>query len=90
MSKAYVYILRSEVTNRCYIGSTNDFVRREKEHALGMTPSTRLGRPWVCVFIQVVSDLHEARTLEKKLKNWKSRVLLERVIREGLFIHNQE
>lgn len=88
MNNAYVYILHSELLDRYYVGSTNDFTRREKEHALGMTPSTRSGRPWTCVFIQAVSGLYEARKLEKRLKSWKSRVLLERVIREG-FIHPQ-
>ena len=41
----YIYILFSLKTNKYYIGSTDDLVRRIKHHNAGSTPSTKGGAP---------------------------------------------
>ena len=35
----YVYLLKSVENDHLYVGSTNDLVRRVKEHNLGLSPS---------------------------------------------------
>jgi putative endonuclease len=77
---AYLYILYSQKLNRYYIGSTSDFERRLSEHNRGQTTSTRSGMPWELKFLLDVGDIKQAKDLEFKLKRWKSRKLIERVI----------
>ncbi|PIZ64450.1 hypothetical protein CO051_04760 [Candidatus Roizmanbacteria bacterium CG_4_9_14_0_2_um_filter_39_13] len=80
---ATLYILKSEKYNRYYIGSTNNLKRRLAEHNLGKTLSTKFIRPLKAVFIQDYEMIEEARSIERKLKKFKSRIILERIISEG-------
>lgn len=49
-AKYFVYLLKSETSNRVYVGFTVDIVRRLKSHngliSWGQTKKTRIGRPW--------------------------------------------
>ncbi len=79
-----VYLLQSLVNGRYYIGSTNDLRRRLFEHNQGKTKSIRFARPYKLVFKQVYGSVLEARRVERRLKNFKSRIIIERIIKEGL------
>ncbi len=81
---AHVYILYSQLKDRYYIGSTHDIRIRLLEHNSGMTPSTKDGRPWVCVFVHETQTLKKSRELEFRIKSWKDRKLIERIIQEGV------
>lgn len=81
-----VYILKSLVNGRYYIGSTNDLERRLFEHNHGKTKSIMFSRPYELVFKQVYASITEARRVERKLKKFKSRIIIEKIIKEG-FIH---
>ena len=76
---SYLYILYSQKTDRYYIGSTDSLLRRFSEHNRGQTISTRSGVPWVMKFS---CDTVQAKFFERKLKQQKSRVFLERIIVE--------
>ncbi|MBM3206694.1 MAG: GIY-YIG nuclease family protein [Candidatus Staskawiczbacteria bacterium] len=76
----YFYILKSEKTNQYYIGSTENFDNRLKKHNLGMVKSTKSSKPWKMVFIQNFLTFSEARKMEVKVKKWKSRTAIERLI----------
>ncbi|MDD2786150.1 MAG: GIY-YIG nuclease family protein [Patescibacteria group bacterium] len=78
-----VYILYSKTRDKYYIGSTIDIERRLCDHNYGNTASTKGGRPWICVFTMETSSLSEARALERRLKSYKSRVVIEKMINEG-------
>lgn len=78
----YVYILKSLVNSRFYIGSTNDLEGRLKEHNLGKTQSIRFTRPYELVFSQTFKSLAQAREIEYKLKQFKSRRILEQIIKD--------
>ena len=78
-----VYIIKSILNGRYYIGSTNDLERRLIEHNNGKTKSIKFSRPYKLVFKQGYASLNDARTIEIKLKKLKSRVIIERIIREG-------
>jgi putative endonuclease len=79
-----VYILYFDASNKYYIGSTNNLKRRLQEHEKGHTPSTkRLGNSFKLVFHQTTSTLALARTAEYRIKSWKRRDYIERIIDEG-------
>ena len=78
----FVYILQSLNTKRYYIGSTDDIERRLHEHNIGKNKSTKSGIPWEIKFSQTYNTLIEARKIEYKLKKLKSRVIIERIIRD--------
>ena len=80
----YVYILQSNQNGRYYIGSTNNIKRRLREHNPGKTESLKHLLPLRLVFMQEFIKLEEARKIEKRLKRLKSRVIIERIIRDKI------
>jgi hypothetical protein len=48
--KMYVYILKSLIKDRFYIGCTANLGNRLKEHNLGKTRSTKTYKPWKIVY----------------------------------------
>jgi putative endonuclease len=65
----YVYILRSTVDNKFYVGSTNDLKRRLREHNDGSCESTRHRRPLELEAYIAVREASVARSLEKYPKS---------------------
>lgn len=80
--ESYLYILYSAKLNRYYVGSTNNLARRLKEHAHKHTVTTRNGE-FTLVFNQKFNNLESARKAELKLKKWKRRDIIERIVRDG-------
>ena len=76
----YFYILKSDTTNRYYIGSCICIEKRIKEHNRGHTTSTRNRGPWKVMYTEVFSTLKESRARERQVKKWKSRVAIEKLI----------
>ena len=60
-----------------YVGSCIEINARMKDHKRGNTSTTRKYKPWKHVFSMPCGTLEEARALEKKLKKWKSRKMVE-------------
>ena len=81
MEKYYTYILYSEKLDRYYIGSTSDVDTRLIRHNAGGTKSTKSGRPWVLVYKEVFNTRAEAYNRELYIKQKKSRVFIEELIR---------
>ena len=80
---AYVYILKSIKSNSYYVGSTKDINRRIKQHNAGNVTSTKYKRPYKLVFSQEIIDIKQARQIERKIKNWKRRDFIEKIIKDG-------
>ncbi len=80
-----VYILESQKNGRYYVGSTDNIERRIFEHNMGKVFSTRNLRPWVCKKFIECNSLTEARSFEYKLKNYKRKDILRKVIIDGTF-----
>lgn len=79
----WLYILRNPVTNRYYIGSTNNLERRLNEHLHGKTRTTKILATNVLVYKENYLTLKEVRQREKKLKSYKSRKYIEWLINQG-------
>ncbi|MBI2065620.1 MAG: GIY-YIG nuclease family protein [Candidatus Zambryskibacteria bacterium] len=88
MKQAGVYILKSDKHGKYYIGSTDDVIRRIGEHNYGKVFSTRNGRPWkLSTFIEC-SNLSEAKSSEYRLKSYKRKDILNKVINDRIFPWN--
>ena len=85
MQKPGVYILQSLKNGRYYVGSTNDVNRRLKEHNKGEESFTRNIRPLKLKTFISCTSLAEARECEYRLKQYKRRDILEKVIKDGAF-----
>lgn len=72
MPKYIVYILKSQRTDRYYVGVTTDLYKRLRRHNNGQNVSTRLGRPWRLVYSEEYPDKKLAWSREKQIKRYKS------------------
>ena len=77
---AWLYILKNEITNRYYIGSTLNLERRLREHKSGKTRTTRILETKTLVYTEEYETVEEARLREKKLKSYKSKKYIEWLI----------
>ena len=82
----YVYILQSEKNGRFYVGSTTDFNKRMIEHQEGLVLSTKAYRPWKVVFRQEFENYSGARKAELKIKRYKRRDYIIKLINGGLVL----
>lgn len=79
----YIYILQSQKNGRYYIGSTENIERRLSEHQRGKTVSLKKLLPVKLVFSKKYATMLDARHMEKKMKKFKSRRVIERIISDG-------
>ena len=78
---AWVYILKSCVDGSYYVGSTIDIERRVDEHNRGQTHSTRGRTPYTLAFKVEADTYKEAHILELRLKKYKSRRILDNIVK---------
>ena len=81
--QGYVYILKFDKDGRFYIGSTNNLGRRLKQHRQGAVPSTKYQGSFRLAFSQKVQSLKIARSAERKIKSWKRKDFIEKIIVDG-------
>lgn len=80
--KGILYILQSGVSGRYYVGSTTDLGRRLQQHNSGHTHTTRRFGKLKLVFAQEFESVKIARKIEKKIKSWKRKDFVEKIIRD--------
>ena len=68
----YVYILRSRIKERFYIGHTADYVKRLNEHNRGKVKSTKAYLPWEIVHLENFDNKSDAFKREMLIKSYKS------------------
>ena len=83
----YVYVLQSLKDFSFYIGQCADLDARLSKHNDGMSKYSASKCPWRLKYFEVYASRTEALLREKKLKNMKSRVYLEKLI-VGWFSEN--
>jgi len=81
--KYYIYVLRSNIKDKYYVGSTGNLEDRLNRHNSGKSKYTKGGIPWKLVYIEEYNTRSEAVQREKQLKSWKSRVRLEKLITDA-------
>lgn len=67
----FVYILKC-ADDTLYVGSTNDLAKRVAQHNTAKAGAhyTKIRRPVVLVYSEVVKTLIKARRREAEIKNW--------------------
>ena len=80
MMEYYLYILQSLKVLKYYTGISNNPYRRLEFHNSIEKGFTSRYRPWEIVYTKKYSDKTSALKAEKKIKTWKSRDMIERVI----------
>jgi len=80
---AFVYIIQSVNNGRFYIGSTTNIERRFKEHQQGKHHSSKRFPNPQLVFKQEFININVARKVESRLKSFKRRDFIEKIIKDG-------
>ncbi len=65
----YVYVLKSEASEKYYVGMAKDVTNRLKEHNAGKSKFTKGHRPWVLLYSETYENWEEGRVREKYLKS---------------------
>jgi len=76
----FIYILKSQTAGKYYIGSSENPERRLQFHNTMEKGFTSRYRPWEIVFCQQFESKTEAQSAERKIKFWKSKKMVERLI----------
>lgn len=66
-----------------YVGCSLDPEKRFKQHNQGAVKSTKHRRPYKLVFYQEFADIEIAYKIEGKIKSWKRKDFIEKIINEG-------
>ena len=64
----YLYVLKSAIKDRHYIGITEDTDKRLRKHNAGDVRSTKPYRPWKLLYTETYDDKTSARKRELFLK----------------------
>ena len=76
----FTYILFSKSKNKYYIGSTSDIQERIIKHNTNHNGFTGNTNDWEIVYSEEFDSIQNARFREKQIKNWKSRIMIEKLI----------
>jgi predicted GIY-YIG superfamily endonuclease len=80
----FLYILYSKTGDRYYTGSSDDPGRRLANHNTTEKGFTSRYRPWRIVFTKEYTDKKSAQAAERKVKSWKSKKMIEKLLRGEL------
>jgi putative endonuclease len=69
----YVYILKSKIEEKLYVGSTEDLKKRLEKHNNGNVRSTKVFRPWLLVYYEAHLNKILARKAEIFYKTGQGR-----------------
>ncbi len=78
-----VYILKNNLTNKHYIGSTNNLIRRITEHNRGQTKSTNQKGIWKIIYTEKYDNSLEAKRRERLIKSYKGGNAFKKLITRG-------
>ena len=73
----YTYVLLSQKDNRLYIGSTENLVRRFKEHNKGLVDATKNRRPLTLIYYEACTNKVKAQKRELYFKTGFGRGFLK-------------
>jgi putative endonuclease len=81
--KYWLYILYSESLDKYYVGSTSDLDGRIRRHLANHKGFTGSAKDWRLMYSEPYHSQEEAIRREKKIKSWKSKILVQKLISRG-------
>ena len=78
--KYYLYILKSQATDKYYTGISQNPHRRLEYHNTLEKGFTSRYRPWKIMFVKEYSSKEKAMLIEKKIKSWKNKKMIEKIL----------
>ena len=76
----YLYILRSQTTNRYYVGQTQDIDSRLTYHNANYSKSLKNRGPWQLVYREEYATRADAVRRKRQIKRWKDRDMIDRLV----------
>jgi putative endonuclease len=81
-----LYILHSEAHDRYYIGSSQNEENRLTHYNTTEKGFTSRYRPWKLAFVKEFPDKESAQQAERKVKSWKSKLMIEKLVQGEISI----
>lgn len=75
-----MYIIQSETSDGFYVGHTDNLAQRLRFHNTGQSHYTARKGPWRLVYSEGFPTRSAAATRKSKIKRWKSRAMIEKLI----------
>jgi putative endonuclease len=76
----YLYILKSKISDKFYIGQTENLERRLFYHNSGYSKSTKYGVPWELAYTEKFTSRSEAYRREQEIKSQKSKEYISQLV----------
>jgi putative endonuclease len=80
----YVYILKSQLDGKLYIGYTANLRDRIQRHQSGEVLSTKPRRPFELIFYEAYKSKEDAKRRERYFKTSKGKSALHMMLRDSL------
>jgi len=80
----YVYVLKSQVDGKLYIGYTTNLKNRLQKHQYGEVPSTSPRRPLELIFYEGYKNMEDAKRREGYLKTSKGKSSLRMMLQGSM------
>ncbi len=77
----HVYIIKSLVSGKHYIGSTSNLGSRIIKHNSGGNRSTKSGRPWQLVHTEMFANKSDAWFRERQIKSYKGGEAFKKLVK---------
>ena len=74
-----LYVLKSIICSKSYVGITDDIDRRLREHNSGKHLYTKRYMPWELIYTEELASIDEARKREKYYKSTTGRRALKKL-----------
>ena len=78
----FTYILYSESLDRYYVGSSQDLQERLRRHRSNHKGYTGKADDWAIAYFETFDEKADATARERTIKRWKSRKMIEQLIRQ--------
>lgn len=82
--KYTVYVLKSQIEKKSYVGFTSDIRKRLEEHNSGKSYFTKRFLPWKVVYTEEIDNYQDARKRERYLKSASGRRIVLKKIFENI------
>ena len=82
MNKYYIYVIKSLINGRHYVGLTEDVSKRLKKHNERKVRSTKAYAPYKLLYVEEYNDRKDARKREIFLKTGQGRDSIKNILSE--------